>query len=534
MSATLTSQDGTRNVEVTADALHVIIRDSAGNAVADQSVTIKDAPANAAAGAQPVITVDPSGNYIAPSSGGGGGTTADAAGRDHLNSMLGDRIFAKRRDTVSVDFIFGLVEDAILLEHRWDYTGTTLQAGEVVDGYVGAVPTGALAIVDKIVGAVVTLEVLRGPFTTGHTVTGRTSAGTGTISAGIHMRAATTNGVLTLASSSLVEKTEVYSRQIIPHIPGHDGYAVMSLRWPSGGALGLWAYGGAMNGNNGVAIGYLDTAFGVLHRRFVGAAAVDTFIPQASFSLDRLDGTGSSGITLDPTRFNTFRMVLSYINSTVVWEIKGVDLKWHPFHAITEINTGTSGIVRDPNTPCRVEVNRTAANASSVSIESTAWCAGTLGPDKPSGRDVVVVSQKAHLGGNNDLPLVSFHNPTTFNGVRNRSSLTIDLASLGSVGGKGVIMKFWKNAKLLGALFADHQTGQRFTQVDTAATALVLDAATGLPSGQLVGAYVMRDKSGRDIKGTMGMTISPGESLTVTGISTQAADLIAAVTAVED
>ena len=46
-----------------------------------------------------------------------------------------------------------------------------------------------------------------------------------------------------------------------------------------------------------------------------GVASTDTFIPQANWNLDVLDGTGPSGVTLDQTRFNVYEIQLQYLGA---------------------------------------------------------------------------------------------------------------------------------------------------------------------------------------------------------------------------
>ena len=59
---------------------------------------------------------------------------------------------------------------------------------------------------------------------------------------------------------------------------------------------------GYNDGYNGVFLQRNASTFNVVQRSFTSGSAVDTTIAQASWNLDKLDGTGSSGVTLDLTK----------------------------------------------------------------------------------------------------------------------------------------------------------------------------------------------------------------------------------------
>jgi len=54
-----------------------------------------------------------------------------------------------------------------------------------------------------------------------------------------------------------------------------------------------------------------------------GAASIDTFIPQSTWNGDKLDGTGASGITLNPQRGNVFQINIQYLGyGTITFKIE--------------------------------------------------------------------------------------------------------------------------------------------------------------------------------------------------------------------
>ena len=55
------------------------------------------------------------------------------------------------------------------------------------------------------------------------------------------------------------------------------------------------------------------TAVGTFAQTRVGAVGTEQFIPQSTWNGDKLDGTGASGVTLDPTKGNVFEMQIQYL-----------------------------------------------------------------------------------------------------------------------------------------------------------------------------------------------------------------------------
>ena len=73
-------------------------------------------------------------------------------------------------------------------------------------------------------------------------------------------------------------------------------------------ALGFCYYVGTDSNN----ISYNGTTFGILHRNFASGSVIDTFYPQSAWNVDKLDGTGNSGLTWDKTKGNLVEFVYGH------------------------------------------------------------------------------------------------------------------------------------------------------------------------------------------------------------------------------
>ena len=49
-----------------------------------------------------------------------------------------------------------------------------------------------------------------------------------------------------------------------------------------------------------------------------GVTTVDTWTPQASFNIDKLDGTGPSGMIIDPTKFNVYQIDFRWLGAGII------------------------------------------------------------------------------------------------------------------------------------------------------------------------------------------------------------------------
>jgi hypothetical protein len=99
--------------------------------------------------------------------------------------------------------------------------------------------------------------------------------------------------------------------------------------------LGVASYGGwitsyyedkirFVNSSNGATAGSFSiTSTGTLAASAVtslqtGVTTVDTWTPQASFNIDKLDGTGPSGMILDPTKFNVYQIDFRWLGAGII------------------------------------------------------------------------------------------------------------------------------------------------------------------------------------------------------------------------
>ena len=107
---------------------------------------------------------------------------------------------------------------------------------------------------------------------------------------------------------------------------------------------------------------------------------VETEWNQSDWNIDRCDGTGKSGYTLDPTKMQMFYMDYSWYGAGFVrWGFRALDGDVIYAHKIPNNNQNTEAYMRSGNLPARYEVNTippaTVASRTFTSGDSTLYVA---------------------------------------------------------------------------------------------------------------------------------------------------------------
>ena len=102
---------------------------------------------------------------------------------------------------------------------------------------------------------------------------------------------------------------------------------------------------------------------GVTASTVVVSKTVDTRIPQSSFNIDRLDGTGPSGYTVDLTKMQMFYIDYSWYGAGFIrFGIRGSDGNVVYCHKIINNNVNYLAYMRSGNLPGRYETNTFSKN----------------------------------------------------------------------------------------------------------------------------------------------------------------------------
>ena len=116
------------------------------------------------------------------------------------------------------------------------------------------------------------------------------------------------------------------------------------------------------------------STFGVVVRSFTSGQIVDTRIPQSAFNVDKLDGTGASGITLDLSKDNIFVIDFQWLGSgRIRYGIFSPNGSLVYCHNVQNANTILGAFMTTANLPIRTEITNTAGTGSGTDLINTCF-----------------------------------------------------------------------------------------------------------------------------------------------------------------
>ncbi len=120
------------------------------------------------------------------------------------------------------------------------------------------------------------------------------------------------------------------------------------------------------------------TVVGAFAETLAGVAATTSFIPQASFNGDKLDGTGAYSFTIDPTKLNIFQFGIQYLGAGIIYldcEVVSPsgDVNWARVHTILNPNTLTIPNFNNPSFPFKMLVE-SQGSTTNLTLSSASYC----------------------------------------------------------------------------------------------------------------------------------------------------------------
>ncbi len=260
-----------------------------------------------------------------------------------------------------------------------------------------------------------------------------------------------------------------------------------------------------------------------------GVKSTDTFIPQSTWNGDKLDGTGASGVTINPANGNVFQIDIQYLGfGAVTFKVEatppdGNNADFVTVHTIKFPNAQTTTSVSQPSFP----FNMTAYSAGSTTDLSVkvGSCAGFIegeirltGPRSSFSDISTAVTTGAYY------TLFTIRNDLTHaHGITERANQSIvNILSFGGAHDDATPITYFllKNATLAGVPNFTRWSANSCIYVDMDAT-----TATITDNGQIVQSLPIGSQGSVIIPLEDTTTLQPGETLTVaatavTGTST--------------
>jgi len=275
---------------------------------------------------------------------------------------------------------------------------------------------------------------------------------------------------------------------------------------------------GVGDSQDGFFFGYVGATFGVLRR----VNGTDDFIPQSSWNRDKFDGTGSSGVVLDPTKGNVYTIQYQWLGfgniNFFIESPQGISIL---AHRIEYPNNNVSPSILNPTLPLTAQVANTTNNTNMTLQTSSAM--GLIEGDVGQALTTRNSAQGSSTSVLTEGAILTILNKTTFQGKTNRVRILVDFVSVSSDGTQPVKVRLVKNATLGGT--------PSFTDVSTNTSVVAFDTAgTTVTGGKTVLSFqLQRTDSVHLFVESLNMTLNPGETLTIAASSTAPAIVNASI-----
>lgn len=159
---------------------------------------------------------------------------------------------------------------------------------------------------------------------------------------------------LSVASSTAAVRVRQTFRRF-NYQPGKSQLILLTGIFDTGGT-GIIKRIGQFDANNGLFFEQNGTTLNVVRRTKTSGTVVDNPIAQSSWNIDKLDGTGESGITLDVTKTQIFVIDYQWLGVGTVRFGFEIDGKLYYVHQINNANNLNLVYMSTPNLPLRVEI----------------------------------------------------------------------------------------------------------------------------------------------------------------------------------
>jgi len=169
---------------------------------------------------------------------------------------------------------------------------------------------------------------------------------------------------------------------------------------------------GMFDANNGIFFYADGTTLKIVRRTYVTGSPADTEISQSSWNGDKLDGTGASGYTLNPTLATIMFMDFEWLGMGAVRVGFVIDGKFITAHTFKNANDLSTVYMQTANLPIRYEIE-TAATLAAGTYTLQQVCSTTMieGGYAPSGIQQMIGT--ASLAGVNLTTAGTFYNLAT-------------------------------------------------------------------------------------------------------------------------
>ncbi|WP_010291791.1 hypothetical protein [Clostridium senegalense] len=310
--------------------------------------------------------------------------------------------------------------------------------------------------------------------------------------------------------------SKIATRRVLRYSPGLGGLARFTAVFTTG-VTNSQQIIGLGDDTDGFYFGYNGTDFSILRIQ----NGTSNWISQANWNVDKMNGTGPSGMTLDPTKGNVYTIQFQWLGFGVINYYVTSTTTGQPIlvHRIQYPNTAIVPSVYNPSFPLTAKVVN-SGNTSNVVLKTPsamAFCEG-------DGYSQAIITR------NSAANSVSLSTPTNQNGLTilntstfaskvNRTRIRLDFVSTSVQGERAVLFKLVRNATFGTTLsYTPINANTSVIQYSTTQT-----SATG---GIQIFSFESPINSGSQLfLNSLNITLAPGETLTLQVTSSNSTQL---------
>lgn len=208
---------------------------------------------------------------------------------------------------------------------------------------------------------------------------------------------------------------------------------------------------GVFDDNDGAFFEMVGTEIGVVIRTSTSGSPVNGRIAQANWNMDKLDGTGTSGITLDPTKAQVFVIDLQWLGAGRVRFGFNIDGKNVYCHEALNANNLDIVYMMTLELPLRYEIANTAVTGATTTLKQI--CSTVISEGGAEDRGLPRTWNTGNVAmtvpPTTAAPMVSFRMTNPYQGKYNKSSAQLtDVQTIAKTDARPVLITFIKNAVL--------------------------------------------------------------------------------------
>lgn len=265
------------------------------------------------------------------------------------------------------------------------------------------------------------------------------------------------------------------------------------------------------------------TAAGTFSQSLAGVSSTDTQIAQTAWNRDAMDGTGGSGMTLDPTKGNVYQIQYQWLGFGQIdfYVEHDTDGGFELVHSIKYANANTVPSIDNPTLPLCATVKNTS-NTSDMVVKIGSMGGFTEGKDTLTGLPHSLSVEVASIG-TTETPVMTIHSHDIYKSTINRVRVKMTIASVSVEGTKPATVRIRKNSVITGPVsFSSLSSDTSTIHKDTTATGISGGVIVYSQSVEKIGhADIDLEKIGIEIAAPEFLTLSIEASLgTVDTVST--------------